>query len=120
MPLFAATDTRYGPCSDRDLAEQSLLLVRIFTWTASRLWLVEYGLSLSDRGDGPHFPYVLCDDRRPDPTVAAWLQLQRRCVGRVYRALWHRGGDRRRDGRVSARSTRQTADFRSSTFERRY
>ena len=40
--LFAATDTCYGPCSDRDLAEQSSLLVRIFTLTASRLWLVEW------------------------------------------------------------------------------
>jgi hypothetical protein len=38
--------------------------------------------------------------------VAAGLQLQRRRVGRVYRALWHRGGDRRRNDRVSARSTR--------------
>jgi len=27
-------------------------------------------LSLSDRGDGPHFPYVLCDDRR---LILQWL-----------------------------------------------
>ena len=51
---------------------------------------------------GADLSHVLCDDRRADPAVAARLQLQRRRVGRLHRAVRHRGGDRRRHGRVSA------------------
>src|SRR2546421_8522080 len=57
-----------------------------------------HGLPLPNRGHGPDLPDVLCHDRRADLAVAAGLQLQRRRVGRVYRTVWHRGRDRRRDG----------------------
>ncbi len=62
-----------------------------------------HGLPLPDRGHGPDLPHVLCDDRRADFAVAARLQLQCRRVGRIHRAVRHRGGDGRRHGRVSAR-----------------
>src|SRR5882724_8014468 len=65
-----------------------------------------HGLPQPNGGHGPDLPHVLCHDRRADLTVAAGLQLQRRRVGRVYRAVRHRRGDRRRDGRVSSRIAR--------------
>ena len=60
------------------------------------------------------FPDVLRDDRRPASAVAARLQLQRRGLGRLHRAVRNRGRDRRRDGRLSARSARPEACAGSS------
>ena len=48
------------------------------------------------------FPDDLRDDRRTAAAVAARLQLQRGRVGRLYRAVWHCGRNRCRDGRLSA------------------
>ena len=51
---------------------------------------------------GPDFSNRLRHDRRTAAAMAAWLQLQRSGLGRLYRAVRDCGGNRRGDGRVSA------------------
>ena len=59
------------------------------------------GLSLGCRSACSHLPHHLCDEWRVAAAVAASLQLQRRRGGRLHRALWNRGRDGRRHGRLS-------------------
>ena len=62
-----------------------------------------HGLPLRRGSSRADLSHVLCDDRRTDSAMAARLQLQRRRVGRLHRALRHRGRNRRGHGRLSAR-----------------
>jgi len=79
-----------------------------------------YGLSLGDRGNGADFSHVLRDDRRADSPMAPWIQLQCCSLGGIHRAVWHRGGNGRSDGRVSPRITGETDCVRSSAQQCRY
>ena len=78
-----------------------------------------YGVPFRGRGAGADLPHALCDDRRPDSAMVSWLQLQRRGLGWLHRAVRNRRRDRRRHGRLSARSAGPAACRRCVLLTRR-
>ena len=63
-----------------------------------------HAVPVGDRSDRTDSSDRVCDDRRAAASVHDGLQLQRRRVGRLHRAVRNRGRNRRRDGDLSSRS----------------